>query len=149
MDYKRRLSLSSSPEAQGLINALKLQSYDRRLRKIAFRYLLRIKLLPTFSYISVVVSVSLGRFSQNRSHMYYASTHQNILALQTSHNSSFIMLYESISCMFLQYSVKIFIFSTASNTFQCASFLFLQIGIAGHQMRSYFEKKWVELNKSS
>ena len=88
---------------------------------------LRIKLLPTFSYISVVVSVSLGRFSQNRSHMYYASTHQNILALQTSHNSSFIMLYESISCMFLQYSVKIFIFSTASNTFQCASFLFCRL----------------------
>ena len=36
MDYKRRLSLSSSPEAQGLLNALKLRTYDRRLRKYRF-----------------------------------------------------------------------------------------------------------------
>ena len=33
MDYKRRLSLSSSPEAQGL---LRLAIYDTRLRKYMF-----------------------------------------------------------------------------------------------------------------
>ena len=32
-----------------------------------FRYLLRIIVLPTFSYISIVVSACLGRFSQNGS----------------------------------------------------------------------------------
>ena len=30
----------------------------------------RIKLLPTLSYISINVSALLGRFSQNRSHIY-------------------------------------------------------------------------------
>ena len=44
-------------------------TYDRRLRNIDFRYLYRIKLLPTFSYISIVVSVCIGRFSHNRSHI--------------------------------------------------------------------------------
>ena len=38
MDYKRRLSLSSSPEAQGLLNALNSYEgrHDRRLRKYGF-----------------------------------------------------------------------------------------------------------------
>ena len=37
--------------------------------KTGFRYLLRVKLLPTFSYISIVVSGHVGRFSQNEKHM--------------------------------------------------------------------------------
>ena len=42
-----------------------------RLRKycIGFRYLYVIKLLPIFSYISIVVSARIGRFSQNGSHI--------------------------------------------------------------------------------
>ena len=35
-----------------------------------FGYLYRIKLLPTFSYISILVSVHIGRFTQNGSHWY-------------------------------------------------------------------------------
>ena len=38
-DYKRRQSLSCSPEAQGLLNALKrhtMVKFDRRLRKCRF-----------------------------------------------------------------------------------------------------------------
>ena len=44
-------------------------SVDRPLENIGFRYFIRIKLLPTFSYISIVVSARLGRFSQNGSHI--------------------------------------------------------------------------------
>ena len=36
---------------------------------IGFRYLYTLKLLPTYSYISIVVSARIGRFSQNGSHM--------------------------------------------------------------------------------
>ena len=69
MNYKRRLCLSCSPEAQGLVNPFKLltMSYDRRLTKFGFRYLYKIKLLR---YISIVVSARIGRFSQNGSHIY-------------------------------------------------------------------------------
>ena len=45
-----------------------------------FRYLLRIKLLQTFSFISIVVSASLGRFSPNGSYLYYIYTKINEVA---------------------------------------------------------------------
>ena len=45
--------------------------YDMRdLENTGFRYLLiRIQFLPTFNYISIVVSAHLGSFSQNGSHI--------------------------------------------------------------------------------
>ena len=45
---------------------------------IGFRYL---KLLPTFSYVSIVVSAPIGRFLQNGSHAFYVLFMQCILIL--------------------------------------------------------------------